>query len=56
MGRLLAIAYMMHKGENIFAMGICIGVVLRGGFLGLVAYYKWKRRWLERMRDRSVDI
>lgn len=55
-GRLFAIAYMVHKGENIFATGICVGVFLRGSFLGLVAYYKWRRWWIERMRERSVEI
>ena len=55
-GRVLAIAYMVHKGENIFATGICVGVLLRGGFPGLVAYYKWRRWWIQRMRERSVEI
>jgi lipid-A-disaccharide synthase-like uncharacterized protein len=55
-GRLLAIAYMVHRGENIFATGICVGVLLRGGFLGLVAYYKWRRWWTERLRDRAIEI
>ena len=55
-GRVLAIAYMVHRGENIFATGICVGVLLRGSFLGLVAYYKWRRWWIKRMRERSVEI
>ena len=55
-GRLLAIAYMAHKGECIFATGICVGVLLRGTFLGQVAYYKWRRWWADRLRDRTVQI
>jgi uncharacterized protein with PQ loop repeat len=56
LGRLFAIAYMMHKSENIFATGICVGVLLRGSFLALVAYYKWKRWWLQRLRERAIEI
>ena len=56
LGRLLAIAYMAHRGENIFAVGICVGVVLRGAFLGQVAYYKWWCRRAERLRERTVQI
>ena len=56
LGRLLAIAYMAYKGENIFAAGICVGVVLRGAFLGQVAYYKWRRWRVERLRERTVQI
>ena len=55
-GRLLAIAYMAHQGENIFAVGICVGVVLRGAFLGQVAYYKWRRWRAERLREAAVQI
>jgi hypothetical protein len=56
LGRLLAIAYMAHQDENIFAVGICVGVVLRGAFLGQVAYYKWRRWQVERLRARTVQI
>jgi len=56
LGRLLAIAYMAHRGENIFAVGICVGVVLRGAFLSQVAYYKWRQWRAERLRDRTVQI
>jgi len=56
LGRLLAIAYMAHRGENIFAGGICVGVLLRSAFLGQVGYYKWRRWWTERLRDRTAQI
>src|SRR5436309_4138991 len=56
LGRLLAIAYMAYKGENIFAVGICVGVLLRGMFLGQVAYYKWRRWRTERLREAAVQI
>jgi hypothetical protein len=56
LGRLLAIAYMAHQGEKIFAVGICVGVMLRGTFLGQVAYYKWRCWRAERLRERTVQI
>jgi hypothetical protein len=55
-GRLLAIAYMAHLGENIFAAGICVGVVLRGAFLGQVVYYKWRRWRAVRLGETAVQI
>jgi len=55
-GRLMAIAYMAHRGENIFAFGICIGVMLRGTFLAQAVYYKWRRWQAERLRERTVQI
>jgi uncharacterized protein with PQ loop repeat len=55
-GRLLAIVYMAHRGENIFAVGICVGVVLRGAFLSQVVYYKWRCWRTERLRERTVQI
>ncbi|MBI5396200.1 MAG: hypothetical protein HZA91_12965 [Verrucomicrobia bacterium] len=55
-GRLLAIGYMAHKGENIFAVGICIGVLLRGMFLAQVGYYKWRQWWARRLREQTVEI
>lgn len=55
-GRLLAIVYMAHKGESIFATGICLGALLRGTFLIQVAYYKWRNIRGERLRERTVQI
>ena len=56
LGRLLAIAYMAHRDENIFAAGICVGVLLRGAFLGQVIFYKWRRWRADRLREAVVQI
>lgn len=47
-GRLCAIAYAYSQGQTVFAAGFLVGVLLRGGLLLQVAYYRGRSRRLRR--------
>lgn len=46
-GRLLALAYSIHRGDSVFVTGFVVGALLRGTLLCQVAYY---RGWLGSLR------
>jgi lipid-A-disaccharide synthase-like uncharacterized protein len=43
-GRLLAMAYALERGEAVFTWGFLAGVVVRGVFLAQVLWYRFGRR------------
>lgn len=55
-GRLMGIAYLLHKDVPIFALGVCVGITLRAAFLAQTAYYKLRQRRLARLRQEMVTI
>jgi lipid-A-disaccharide synthase-like uncharacterized protein len=40
LGRLLAVAYALTRGDSVFVFGFMIGIALRGTLLVQVAYYR----------------
>lgn len=56
MGRITTVACLAHFGQNIFAFWITIGIILRSSFLFQVAYYRTRKRILERLRRETVAI
>lgn len=44
LGRLMAMLYAMHIGEQVFAFGFMVGLVMRGTLLAQVIYYRWLRQ------------
>lgn len=47
-GRLCAIAYAYSQGQTVFVLGFVVGVLLRGGLLLQVAYYRARSARLRR--------
>lgn len=50
-GRLLAMSYAMHTGQQVFAFGFMLGIALRGTLFMQVVYYRWLRARVFKHRE-----
>ena len=53
LGRLMAMSYSIHIGEQVFAIGFMIGSLMRSTLLAQVVYYRWMRPKLEQKKHDS---
>lgn len=43
-GRIMAMIYATHVGEQVLAVGFMVGIMMRGTLLAQVIYYRWLRQ------------
>ncbi len=55
-GRFLVMLYSYAHGEYILAWGFLGGLSLRSCMVVQVLYYRWRRRYWERLRETTVGL
>ncbi len=55
-GRFLLMLYSHSRGEYVLAWGFLGGLMLRVTLLLQVLYYRWRRRYFERLRNTTLGL
>lgn len=55
-GRLLLMFYTYSRGEYVLVWGFLGGLTLRGTLLLQVLYYRWRRRYYDRLRNTTLGL
>lgn len=55
-GRFLVMLYSHSRGEDVLALGFLGGLTLRVTLLLQVLYYRWRRRYFEKLRNTTLGL
>lgn len=55
-GRFLLTLYSYSRGEEVLALGFLGGLTIRVVLLLQVLYYRWRRRYFERLRNTTLGL
>lgn len=55
-GRLMVLCYSCVRDEYVLAWGFLGGVVLRCVLMSQVLYYRWRRRYYDRLRNTTLGL